>query len=266
MKTQNIIWKIRNGSGPLVASAIHDGHALRKEVADIIQLSDSAQLQEEDPFTGEWTTIGDTQIVGLRSRFEVDLNRPREKAVYIKPEDAWGLEVWKTEPSPQIIKQSLNQYDAFYSEMYNLFSEMEKQYGCFVVYDLHTYNYRREAPDGPPADPEKNPEVNIGTGTMDRDLWAPIVDRFINDLKNYNYSSRKLDVRENIKFKGGQFSRWIHQTFPKSACSISIEFKKFFMDEWTGKPDKDQIKKIRSALQSTIPGVLIELKKLGAKW
>ena len=38
------------------------------------------------------------------------------------------------------------------------------------------------------------------------------------------------------------------------------------MDEWTGKPDKDQIKEIKSALQATIPGVLLELKKLGAKW
>ncbi len=266
MSEQNIIWKTVKGHGPIVATAIHDGHALRKEVSDIMKLSDSAQLQEEDPFTSKWTAIGDTQIVGLRSRFEVDLNRPREKAVYIKPEDAWGLEVWKTEPSAKIIKQSLDQYDAFYSEMFNLFSEMEKKYGTFVVYDLHTYNYRREAPDGPPADPEKNPEVNIGTGTMDRKLWAPIVDRFIGDLKDYKYLSRKLDVRENIKFKGGQFSRWIHQTFPKSVCSISIEFKKFFMDEWTGKPYEDQIEEIKSALQSTIPGVQEELKKLGTKW
>ena len=266
MHNNNIIWKISKGSGPLVATAIHDGHDLRKEVAELMQLNDSTQLQEEDPFTGSWTTIGHTQIVGLRSRFEVDLNRPREKAVYIKPEDAWGLEVWKTEPSEKIIKQSLDQYDAFYSEMFNEFKEMEKQYGCFIIYDLHTYNYRREAPDGPPADPEKNPEVNIGTGTMDRDKWAPIVDRFISDLRNYNYSPSKLDVRENVKFKGGQFPRWIHQNFPKSACSISIEFKKFFMDEWTGKVDNVQLNQIKSALQSTIPGVLEELKKLGGKW
>jgi N-formylglutamate deformylase len=41
---------------------------------------------------------------------------------------------------------------------------------------------------------------------------------------------------------------------------LAIEFKKFFMDEWTGKPDKTQLETINQALQSTIPGVLETLK------
>ena len=44
---------------------------------------------------------------------------------------------------------------------------------AIVVFDLHTYNHRRNGPDGPPADPAGNPQVNIGTGTMNRDRWAP---------------------------------------------------------------------------------------------
>jgi N-formylglutamate deformylase len=266
MNKPDLIWKIKKSHGPIIASAIHDGHDLRKEVAEIMSLDDSTQLREEDPFTGFWTVVGDTQIVGLRSRFEVDLNRPREKAVYIKPEDAWGLEVWKVEPNQEIINRSLAEYDAFYSEMFSLFSEMEKLYGSFVVYDLHTYCYRRGGPDAPEDDPELNPEVNIGTGTINREHWGSLLDKFMDDLKNYNYNGRKLDVRENIKFKGGNFSRWIHQNFPETACSISIEFKKFFMDEWTGKPYPNQLEEIKSALQATIPGVLEELKKVGAQW
>jgi len=262
---QNKIWKKSVGIGPLVATAIHDGHQLRKDVAEIMALSEDERLREEDPFTAEWTSIGNTQIVGLRSRFEVDLNRPREKAVYQKPEDAWGLKVWKTKPNRELISWSLAEYDAFYREVFNIFTEIEKQFGFFVVFDLHSYNHLREGPDMPPADPVANPEVNIGTGTMDRSKWADLIDRFIFDLSSFNYNSRKLDVRENIKFKGGQFSRWIHQSFPDSACSISIEFKKFFMDEWSGKPDTQQLKEISLALQSTLPGVLEELKKLGGK-
>ncbi len=265
MKNQNIIWELQKGSGPLAATAIHDGHGLRDEVSAIMKLSDQKRLQEEDPFTSNWTVIGDTQITGLRSRFEVDLNRPREKAVYIKPEDAWGLDVWKTNPQKEIIEQSLSEYDAFYTEMFAVFSEMKKDFGRFVVYDIHSYNYLREAPDGPPSDPDKNPDINIGTGTMDRNRWSPIIDRFIGDLKNYEYPGRKLDIRENIKFKGGQFPRWIHQTFPESACAISIEFKKFFMDEWTGKPDEDHLAAIESLLRSTVAGTLEELQKLGTK-
>ncbi len=264
MNQNEIYWK-SGRNGPIVATAIHNGHLLRKEVAEIIALSDDTRLREEDPFTAEWTVIGNTQFVGLQSRFEVDLNRPREKAVYQKPEDAWGLKVWKEEPSLEFISRSLAEYDSFYKEVYNTFTDLGKQFGHFVIYDLHSYNHMRGGPDMSPDDPLANPEVNIGTGTMDRSKWAHLIDRFISDLSNFNYNNRKLDVRENIKFKGGQFSKWIHQTFPDSACSISIEFKKFFMDEWTGKPDLQQLKEIGLALRSTIPGVLEELKKLKIK-
>lgn len=253
------------GEGPIVVTAIHDGHQLRPEVARIMALSEDERLREEDPFTGGWTSIGDTQIIGLRSRFEVDLNRPREKAVYINPEDAWGLDVWKSRPSDIIVKQSLSDYDAFYREAFNVFSELEKHYGHFVVFDLHSYNHHRLGPDKPYDSPELNPEVNLGTGTINMEKWGPLVNRFMNDLKTYNYNSGKLDVRENIKFRGGQFSRWIHENFPQAGCSISVEFKKFFMKEWTGKPDPKQLYLIKQALESTIPGVLEELKQMTEK-
>jgi hypothetical protein len=73
---------------------------------------------------------------------------------------------------------------------------------------------------------------------------------------------RQLDVRENIKFRGGQFGRWTHENFSDSGCAISIEFKKFFMDEWTGIPDVAQLAAIRQSLQSTIPGVLAALRTI----
>ena len=256
------IWQLVRGNSPLVATAIHDGHQLRPEVAGMMALSDAAYLREEDPFTAIWTNIADTRLVGTRSRFEVDLNRPREKAVYIQPEDAWGLHVWKQTPSPDIVQRSLANYDAFYAEAHRLFSELEREFGRFVVYDLHTYNHRRDGADGAIADPQANPEVNIGTGTLNRERWGTIVDSFITDLGAFDYLGRQLDVRENVKFRGGQFARWTHEQFPESACVLSIEFKKFFMDEWTGIPDQAQVEAIQEALQSTVPGVLQTLKEL----
>jgi hypothetical protein len=192
------------------------------------------------------------------------LNRPQEKAVYLEPADAWGLQVWKTKPPTEVVKRSLLKYDAFYAEVRRLFTDLERRFGCFVVFDLHTYNHRREGPRGPIADPEQNPEVNVGTGSMDRERWSPIVDRFIADLRAFDFLGRRLDVRENVKFQGGYFPLWTHQHFPESACVLAIEFKKFFMDEWTGKPDPAQLqlKAIPGALQSTVPGVLEELRKL----
>ncbi len=256
------IWQKVEGNSPLIATAIHDGHILRPDVAKVMALNDEERLREEDPFTAIWTQVSDNRLIGTHSRFEVDLNRPREKAVYIQPEDAWGLHVWKETPSAAMVEQSLANYDAFYAETHRVFTELERRFGHFVVYDLHTYNHRRDGAGGAPADAEANPEVNIGTGTLDRERWGTIVDCFIKDLSDFNFLGRQLDVRENIKFRGGQFARWTHEHFPESGCVLSIEFKKFFMDEWTGIPDEVQVEAIRQGLQSTTAGVLQTLKTI----
>jgi hypothetical protein len=47
---------------------------------------------------------------------------------------------------------------------------------------------------------------------------------------------------------------------------LAIEVKKFFMDEWTGELDAAQHTAIGRALAETVPGVLEELRRLGAKW
>lgn len=259
---KNVIWSIQIGKSPVIAAAIHNGHEVRDEISELFNLSESERLREEDPFTGDWTTITDTRIIGFRSRFEVDLNRPREKAVYIVPEDAWGLQVWKSKPPKEIVEHSLSEYDAFYNETASVLKDLQQQFGKFVVFDLHSYNHMRGGPDEQPAEPLSNPEVNIGTGTLDREYWAPVIERFMSDLHEFDYPGRHLDVRENVKFKGGNFSKWTNEKFHHSGCALAIEFKKFFMNEWTGEPDKTHLEAIRQALKSTIPGVIEELKKL----
>ncbi|EJF09065.1 MULTISPECIES: N-formylglutamate amidohydrolase [Pontibacter] len=249
-------YSITTGRSPLIATAIHDGHRVRENIQSLFSLNSDERLREEDPFTEGWVGITDNQIIGLNSRFEMDLNRSRDKAIYRKPEDAWGLTVWKDELPEELAQESLARYDRFYADVKQMLQGIADRHGCFVVYDLHTYNHRREGADGPEADPQENPEVNLGTGNMNRQLWAPVVDAFTQSLQQYDYQGRHLDVRENVKFEGGHFMRWIHDTFPDRACVISIEFKKFFMDEWTGKPDEAQLQEIKSALQSTTEPVL----------
>ena len=147
-------WKLIEGNTPLIATAIHDGHNIRDEIKNIMILSEDDQLREEDPFTGELTEVAETRLIGLRSRFEVDLNRPKEKAVYVKPEDAWGLNIFRTEPSQEMVNRSLNDYDMFYGELHRLLSDFEKRFGRFVVFDIHSYCYSRNGPDGLEADPQ----------------------------------------------------------------------------------------------------------------
>ncbi len=260
--SENNIWLEHQGEGPLFATAIHAGHKIRAELLPFLALDESVRLREEDPYTDRWVKIVPGWIVMTRSRFEVDLNRDRDEAVYRTPEMAWGLHLWKAPLSNEQIEHSIEEYDAFYNELEVLLSKLAGHFKRFVIFDIHTYNYRREGPEGPPADPLENPEVNVGTGTLDRKLCGCVVERFIKDLRKFNFLGRHLDVRENIKFEGRQLARWIHEKFPDSACVLSVEFKKFFMDEWTGEANEEQVEAIREALRSTIPGMLEELNTI----
>ncbi len=255
-------FKSNSGPGPIIGVANHHGHELRPEVAQIMALEDTSRLREEDPYTGEWAALLPTYLIAQHSRFEVDLNRPRENAIYIKPEDAWGLEVWKTLPPEQLIEETLANYDAYYLALNSLCLEKKQAYGTFAVLDLHSYNHRRDGPGGPVADTSANPEVNIGTGTMDKARWGGLVERFIDELSSFDFLGRRLDVRENVKFVGRQFPKWVHTHYPNSGCAIAIEFKKFFMDEWTGELDRQKHAAIQSALVSTLPGLEEELNKV----
>ncbi len=184
-------------------------------------------------------------------------------AVYLRPEDAWGLSVWRSEPSLEMLQRSLSVYDNFYSSMENLLTRFIEKFGAVVLYDLHSYNHRRLGPDGPEADPAGNPDVNIGTGMLDKARWGSLVDQFKNDLREYSVCDRGLDVRENVKFKGGHFSRWCQSTFNGDVCVLAIEWKKIFMDEWTGEIYPGALASMRKALQGTVPGMLRELERLG---
>jgi hypothetical protein len=255
-------WRERLGDGPLVAAAVHAGHDVRPEVAVHLAIGEADRLREEDPYTDEWAVVAETWIVGARSRFEVDLNRPRTRAVYRTPADAWGLKVWQREPTEELVSGSLADYDAFYARLREMLSEVQRRHGRFVLLDLHSYNHRRGGPDAPAADPAANPQVNVGTGSMDRDRWAPVVDRFMTDLQGFPFPGGRLDVRENVKFRGGRVAHWVHESFPDSGCALAIEFKKFFMDEWTGEPDPVMMAGITDALRATVPGILVELDRL----
>lgn len=252
---------LTEGDGPIVATAIHDGHAVRPEVAERLALDSAARLREEDPFTGRLAAAAPTCMVALRSRFEVDLNRPRDQAVYRLCDDAWGLEVWR-EPCPaELIDRSLEVYDRFYAVLERVLRERERRHGRFVVLDVHSYNHRRESAEGPPADPADNPEVNVGTGTVDRGRWGTLVDRFCADLRTGEVDGHHLDVRENVKFRGGHMSRWIHQRFPTTGVALALEFKKTFMDEWSGRADDRHLDGLARALAATLPGLVASLER-----
>jgi N-formylglutamate deformylase len=243
---------------PLVSTAIHAGHELRPAIAERIALDEVTRRREEDPFTDRIAEVGGTPVVVHRSRFEVDLNRPRRGAVYTTPDTAWGLDVWR-EPLPEPeLNRSLAVHDSFYAAMAALLDELARR-GPFVVLDVHSYNHRRDGPDAPPAAESDNPEVNVGTGTLDHDRWGHVVDRFVDDLGSRRVRSHLLDVRENVRFEGGYLSRWVHERYPGVGCALALDMKKVFMDEWTGEPDHKHLRELNAALTAAVPVLLDHL-------
>jgi hypothetical protein len=247
-------WTVHRGEGPILATAIHNGHEVRPDAEAQMVLAERDRLREEDPFTEFTIRDVPNRIAFHRSRFAVDLNRARDQAVYLSPEQCWGLQVWDTEPTPEMIAHSLLIHDHYYMMLKTMLRELEEQYGRFVVLDIHSYNHRRDGPAAPPADADAMPEINIGTFSMDRERWAHVVEPFMAALRDCTFRGHRMDVRENVAFQGkGEQTRFVHEHFPASGCAIAVEFKKFFMDEWTGAADVEALIALRGMIRATLP-------------
>ncbi|MDP2232025.1 MAG: N-formylglutamate amidohydrolase [Actinomycetota bacterium] len=234
----------------VICAALHCGHELRPEVSSLMALDETQRLREEDPFTDTMADIGTSRMIAVRSRFEVDLNRPRDQAVYLDPAQAWGLDVWKAAPPFELAEESRRIYDSFYASARELLDAAVARHGAFVVFDIHSYNHRRDGAGSPSADAATDPEINLGTESVDRERFGGVVDGFISSLTHAGY-----DIRQNVKFRGGNFARWINATYPGVGCALAIEFKKTFMDEWTGHSDPDAIERARDALAAAAVAV-----------
>ena len=251
-------WSFGESALPLVTTAIHAGHDLRPEVAERIALDPLTRRREEDPYTDRITAACGRPIVVHRSRFEVDLNRPRHACVYRTPDDAWGLDLWRQPLTEEQVERSRRLHDAFYALLTGFLDDLAAQ-GPFVVLDIHSYNHRRDGAEHPAAPEAANPEVNLGTGTLDRDRWGHLVDRFMSDLSEQVVAGHHLDVRENVKFQGGYLTRWVHDRYGERGCAIAVELKKVFMDEWTGARDDHHLDELTAAFTASVPLLLGEL-------
>jgi N-formylglutamate amidohydrolase len=247
---------------PFIATALHDGHAVRPDVQQAIGLDAAERQREEDPATAHFARLFATRAVGLRSRFEVDLNRPPECCVYRGPEEAWGLGVWAHPLPAEVRAESCAIHASFYRDLGNLLDEVTKRHGAFVVFEFHSYNHRRNGPNAPPEPQAENPDINLGTENIDRAVWSDLLECMTATLKTRTVCGQALDVRENVKFKGGYFPRWVRERYGARGCSIAIEIKKTYMDEWSGEVYPDVLAELRQALQAAAPELRREFRRV----
>lgn len=250
-------WEFSSGDGPIVAAAVHAGHDVRPDAEGFMAAAEHLRRKEEDPCTGEWTRIAPNRIVVRTSRFEVDLNRPPERAVYRTPAEAWGITVWRQEPSREFVQRSLALHEAFYRQLDGYLEGLCRRYGTVVVLDLHAFCRRKRAS----GDDGGKPDFDIGTRTLDRTRWGRLVERLVEELGGARCAGRAFRVTENAIFGGGYFPGWINERFAERVACITVEVKKFFMDEETGEVFPDVLSGVESALRAVVSGLSDEISR-----
>ncbi|WP_397362705.1 N-formylglutamate amidohydrolase [Olleya sp. R77988] len=205
-----------------VCGAVHDGHQFRKELWDNCLHTEYERWYEEDPETKNMVASHPIVIAGMDSRFEYDLNRAPETAIY---EDAWGKQLWKN-PLPKTQKQqSLDKHANFYKVVKALISKIESKFNMCIVYDMHSYNWKRWD--------REVPTWNLGTSNVDND-------RFGNDIEAWRQSLSELQLPNGIKstskindtFQGnGYFLKFITHNF-NNTLVLATEIAKVYCDEY----------------------------------
>lgn len=243
-------YQINYADSPFWSFAIHDGHHLDNRLQAFIKIGDLERLREEDPHTAKIANLGVNQFIIGTSRFQLDINRKLEDAVYIRPDQAWGLEVWK-QPLPQ---EELDLLYQKHNEIYELIeSQLEytiRKHGYFIVFDIHSYNAKRQNSEEV-IDQNSNPQINLGT-YYNHPSWDKLTNRLIQFIKSKSLYTKEIDIRENIKFKGGYLAQHLTNTFGNQGCVWSVEFRKDFMNEWTGETNSLKIQECRQLLLDVI--------------
>jgi hypothetical protein len=228
---------------PYVCAAIHDGHQFRKELWDNCLHTEYDRWYEEDPETKNMIASHPIVIAGCDSRFEYDLNRPPEEAVF---ETAWGKQLWKN-PLPEAQKQtSLAKHNAFYKVVHALIETIEAKYGIAIVYDMHSYNWQRWD--------REVPTWNLGTSNVDNN-------RFGDAIEAWRQSLSEISLPNNIKstalindtfFGNGYFLKFITNSF-KNTLVLATEIAKVYCDEYQQVNFPEVVNSVETQLKQRLP-------------
>ncbi|NTZ42161.1 N-formylglutamate amidohydrolase [Altererythrobacter sp. SALINAS58] len=251
--TDNPPWDLMIQDGPVMTTAIHAGHIIRKSLQPWLEIENGDRLREEDPLTDYFMAGGDTVFRANRSRFEFDLNRPAETAVTVDPDDTWGLKIWNPD-MPEAEKQtSLALHAEFYRLMAERVEAMIARHGRILVLDLHSYNHRRDGAEADAAPQAGNPDIDLGATTLDKAIYGDLLDRFADGLRSRKVVGKTPDVRVNVRWEdGGNFPEWLHAEYGDAACVITLEYKKIFMDEWSHGAEVLAMQDLRSGFHAAV--------------
>lgn len=227
---------------PYICAAIHQGTQLRGDLKEKIELSDFEKWQEEDPYTEDFISSLPIRIVGLDSRYEYDLNRDPNNCIY---EIAWEKTVWKNPLTEKNKQLSLHKHSEFYRAVTALVETIEKKFGACIVYDIHSYNYKRIKNVEPPL-------FNIGSEKIDNKKFGEFVDTWQRELSKIKVNNVINESAINKVFYGrGYFLNFITSKF-ENTLVLATEVKKVYVNEFTGDAFPEVINDIRLGLKNAI--------------
>ncbi len=228
---------------PYICAAVHDGHQFRQSLWENCIHTEYERWYEEDPCTKQMVQTQPMVIAGCDSRFEYDLNRPPETAIF---DTAWGKQLWKNPLSESEKNQSLSKHSNFYSVVHALVHKIESLHGKAIVFDMHSYNWKRWD--------RAVPTWNLGTSNIDNERFGKIVTGWSNKLGHlqlpYDLPQTSLI---NDTFQGnGYFLKYITQNF-KNTLVLATEISKIYCDELTGVIYPEVVQTVEEQLKQLIP-------------
>ena len=225
---------------PYVCTAIHNGHVLRDELKEICLLSEEERLYEEDPYTADFIQSLPITLVGCDSRYEYDLNRSEEECIY---EEAWGKKVWSRKLINDEKALSIAKHRMFYQVVNTLISKLEKDFGSALIYDIHSYNYKRH---------KVSFLFNIGIENIDVKKYNSQISYWKRQLLTIKTRKIKPEVSVNHIFYGrGQLLKYIKNNFSNTLV-LATEVQKVFMNELNGQPFPLVIQTLARGFKSAI--------------
>lgn len=238
-------------------TAIHAGNRIRYDLQDVVAVSPADKYREEDPGTEKFIKDFPIQIIARDSRFEYDLNRSSDRAVYLTPDMAWGLKVWKRPLTQNEINISLAKHNEFHQLIDIVVEYLLQQNKYAIIFDSHSYCYQRE--ERLPWYGDKKPVINLGTEPINQTIFGEMIKNFIGHLGKISINERLLSVAENEIFKGGYLTRRLCAQHHDQFIVFAIEFKKIFMNEWTGEFYQSIFEELIEKFSRAVKDFLVEI-------
>ena len=227
---------------PAMSAAIHNGGRLRDDLSSNCLLNQAQRYYEEDPYTGSFIEEQSITLIGNDSRYEYDLNRNTDECVY---ETAWGVEVWKQPLSNEAIDQSKGKHAQFYRIVAAVVEALQADFGQCVVYDNHSYNYKRH-------ERKDLPVLNLGTTSVKSEKWRPVINSWLAILKSMQVEGAEITAAENDIFYGkGYLAAFCHTNYD-NVLVLATEAKKVFMNELTGEKDPVVLPSLQQAYNASV--------------